>query len=85
MENSNGNGKGLSTVRLDLATRLGLMASLIFACGPDGTTMETAVNTAAEINERCESRAKFLKLQESYSSAANHGVLKKRPALDRRV
>lgn len=62
---SGGNGKGLSTVRLDLATKLSLMASLIFACGPDGTTPESAVADAVHINDLCETRAKTLKQKQA--------------------
>lgn len=55
------NGGNFSTVRLDLNTKVGLMAALILACGPEGTTVDEAIDKAIKIHLRTDEAVKTLK------------------------
>lgn len=62
MENTNGkNGGTFSTVRLDINTKIGLMAALLLACGPDYETVEGAVKKAFQIQDCTDAAIKDFK------------------------
>lgn len=56
----NGNGKA-ATVRLDIKTKISLMASVIFSCGPEGMTERDAVESALKIQSIVDAHVSVLK------------------------